>query len=154
MAWADVDNPFEVGRLRVVTGTDPAANTECSDAVTAGKVWKLMAYSVTLATDANVANRNVALVIDDGTTANVVAAFPSYPTNITASLTKRLAWTAASTLGYSVIGQDQLANSLAPDLVLGPGMNIRTVTTNRQAGDNYGAPLLYVVEYTLFDATP
>ena len=41
-------------------------NTEWSETVPTGARWQLLALMVTLATDANVANRFPALAIDDG----------------------------------------------------------------------------------------
>src|SRR3954467_4562200 len=55
------------GRLRSITGTDPAANVEISETVPAGVRWRILTLAATFATDATVASRVPALVIDDGT---------------------------------------------------------------------------------------
>jgi hypothetical protein len=123
------------------------------DAVPAGEVWRLLSYGVTLVTDANAVNRNPSLVIDDGTTANVVMVFP-LGLNIAASQTKRIAWSPGIAGQYSVAARRTCLVRWMARSSSGPGMNVRTVTLNRQAGDDYGAPLLYVVEVTLTDVTP
>jgi hypothetical protein len=69
LAWpgsplrSSVDTP---GVSSVITGTDPAANAECSDTVPTGARWEVLSWMALLVTDANVINRTVALIIDDG----------------------------------------------------------------------------------------
>lgn len=132
-----------MGVLRSVAGTDPAANVEISETVAAGKFWRLESITFALVTDASAANRLVEIVIDDGT--NVLARIPA-PAVQAASLTRTYTFARG---GYD---RDSSTNSLTqlaglPDMVLGPAYRVRTVTTNRQATDNYGAPQLLVMEY-------
>jgi hypothetical protein len=54
------------GVLRSITGTNPAANAEISETVPTNARWRVHAIRFTLVTDANVANREVALTLDDG----------------------------------------------------------------------------------------
>lgn len=129
------------GVLRSITGTDPAANTEISETVPTGARWKLRAMSFTLVTDATGANREVNLVLDDG--ANILHVTSSGFTHI-ASLTKRYS---AALIGTSVAPTQATDRQIVlPDLILPGGARIRTVTTNLQATDNYGAPQLLVEE--------
>ena len=128
---------------RVIVGADPAANVELDIVVPGGVIWIVQSLVVTFVTDAAVANRNVHLTLDDGTTeyCRVLAIGTQ-----AASLTQIYAWirdygtvyAAGSTRGH-VAGM--------PSFPLLSGHHIRTVTSLRQAGDNYSAPVLYVREY-------
>lgn len=130
------------GALRALAGTNPAANAELAETVPAGARWRLRSLLASLVTDANAANREVALLIDDGATVY----FATTPgANHAASLTRRYC---ASPAGVRGIGA--AANEIAiaiPDLVLPAGHRIRTLTTNLQAGDDWGAPQLCVEEW-------
>lgn len=129
------------GVLKVVVGADPAANAEVSDAVPANKVWRLIAVLLTLVTDANAANRRTHLTLDDGATvfyrrgSNAIQA---------ASLTQNYSF--ASEAGEAAV-RDLFAADPMPVIDLPAGARIRTVTVNRQVGDNYGAPIYYVEEF-------
>lgn len=124
-----------------MAGADPAAGAEVSDAVPAGKFWKLIAVFLTLVTDANVANRRVHVTIDDGTTV-----FYRRGSNATqaASLTQSYAW--AGEAQEAAVRDTFVADPL-PTIQLPAGARIKTVTVNKQAGDNYGAPQYYVEEF-------
>ena len=130
------------GALRSVAGTDPAANTEISETVPTGARWRLLAASFTFVTDANAANREVALVLDDGTTTLLTS--PSGFTH-TASLTRR--YSAANLGAQTAPTQGTDRQILIPDLRLPAASRIRTSTTAIQATDNYGAPQLLVEEW-------
>lgn len=132
------------GLLKVVTGTDPAAGAEISETVPAGKAWLLLAFHVTFATDATAANRIVNLAFDDGSTTFYRQATTAA---VTASLTPVITWArAGSAISASGISSQ---NSLLVDAVIPAGYRMKTVTANLQAGDNYSAPVLYVIEYDL-----
>lgn len=129
-----------VGRLRSITGTNPAAGVEISETVPAGVRWRLMAFSAQLVASAVVATRQPFLLIDDGTT--TFFAVGSGGSN-TASQTIRHGWApvgatfAAGSPGYM---------SVLPDtLVVGAGSRFRTQTSGLDPGDDWGAPQ-YVVE--------
>lgn len=130
------------GLIRSITGTDQAANTEISETVPTGARWKLLALLVSLVTDANVANRNVHLVISDGATRFLNRIQSA---SITASLTTEISWAISGlTAGIS---DTALQLSLPHELKLGAGFVIATATGNLQATDNYGAPQLLVEEW-------
>lgn len=139
-AGAAPDGP---GTIRSITGTDPAAGAEISETVPADARWRLMGVGLTLVTDATAANREVRLVIDDGTT--IIAEIPAGVTQV-ASETRRYSFGAGFPRGAGA----QSLNVIAPlpPVVLGAGYRVRTLTTNLQAGDNYGAPQLLVEEWT------
>lgn len=129
------------GALRAVTGTDPAAGAEISEAVPTGARWDLLAISFQLVTDATVANRETALTFDDGAT--IYFTSPSGFAQ-TASLTRRYSAAAIGAQTAPAAGTDR--QILIPLITLLPGHRIRTATTGIVAGDNYGAPLLLVRE--------
>jgi hypothetical protein len=119
-----------------VQGADPAAGAEWSVTVPAGQVWIPRLVLATLVTSATVANREVRLLIDDGTT--VVASIPSGVTHV-ASSTRDYTW--MSTGGYRGAG------SVALDVVvgvgtfaLGAGWRLRSQIVALDAGDNWAAP--------------
>lgn len=123
-----------------ITGTNPAAGAECIDAVPAADQWLLRAYTVTLVTDANVANRQVHLRIwkGGGESANFVS-----PATQAASLTYTYVFAPMGTAPTTAI--DNYVYIPIPDnIILNNTEQIRTVTTNKQATDNYGAPVITV----------
>lgn len=130
------------GYLRVVLGTNPAANVEVDEAVPTNARWWLLSFKVTLVTDANVANRVSKLTILDEADFRLYRSFNS--TQVTASSTCELWWTA-----YGQHFQDGVIDQCAgiPEHVpLKQGYQITTETKNMQAGDNYGQPTYYVKE--------
>lgn len=121
------------GALRSITGAVPAAGAEVSETVPAGARWELLALRLKLTADANVANRSVVLLIDDGT---LVYAHTAANLTITAGLVGTMAWFQgpmtpfAGLIGAAVAG-------LPVGLPLGAGHRIRTSTTAIQVGDQY-----------------
>jgi hypothetical protein len=143
-AWpgAVLHGPLErSGALRRVTGTDPAANTEISETVPTGARWRPLSMRFPFVTDANVANREVAVTFDDGTTVYYEA---HSGVNQAASLTRQYTAALTNLRGAAATGTGILI--ALPDIQLAAGHRIRTATTNRQATDNYGAPELLVEE--------
>ena len=130
------------GVLRSIAGTDPAANTEISETVPTNARWRVHAIQFTLVTDANAANREVALTIDDGTT--VFARIPSGFTHV-ASTT--IVYSAFHHAPRNTAAQDTTKNFPLPRIDLQGGYRLATVTTARQATDNYGAPQILVEEW-------
>lgn len=130
------------GVIRSITGTDPAAGAEWSETVPTNARWRLINVRAALVTDATVANRIPAITIDDGTT--IVFAMPSHA-NQAASLTFTYHGFAAATNGFA--SGLTIAVPIPPDLVILPGWRVRSVTSALQAGDNWGAPQLWVEEW-------
>lgn len=142
LAFADGSIATE-GTPTSVTGTDPAANQEISETVPTGKRWRVQAVQFSLVTDATVANREVVVVVDDGT--STLFQSPA-GANQAASLT----WAySVGNVGSPVAGTTAttVRQIVLPNLLLPAGSRIRTATTNRQSGDNFGAPKLLVQEY-------
>ena len=136
---SSVDGP---GAIRSIAGTNPAAGVEIAESVPTGARWRLLGLSFTLVTDGTAANRRVNIGLDDGTTL-----FYEIPSQSDV---------AASTTEVFGIGADALARSSISDLqtmglpahaLLFQGFRIVTRTVNLQAGDNFGAPQLWVEEW-------
>lgn len=129
------------GVLKVVNGADPAAGAECQDTVPAGKVWRLISVLLTLVTNATVANRRVHMTLDDGATV-----WYRRGSNATqaASLTQNYQF--AGEAGEAAV-RDLFAADPLPIFDLPAGSRISTVTVNKDAGDNYGAPKYYIEEF-------
>ncbi len=129
------------GRIRSITGTDPAADTEISETVPDRRRWRILTIYLILVTDANVADRIPNLIIDNGTTSLYI--LPS-DTAHTASLTRHYNY---STQPVPQFLSDIIFHLPLPHLILPAGYRIRTTTTNKQVGDNYSAPQLLVEEW-------
>lgn len=130
------------GVIRSITGSDPAANAEFSETVPTNARWRLLGVDVALVTDANVANREVVLTIDDG--AAIVAEIAA-GTAQAASLTRRYSFARGVQRGGPAAST--IINAPIPDAILMGGYRVRSATANIQAGDNYGAPQLWVEEW-------
>lgn len=131
---------------KVVAGADPAANTEASVVVPAGKQWLVLAVSIQLVQGLTQTPQPI-LVLDDGTTV-FFEAFGSSAVQAV-STTCRYTWSPDSPL-TGQIGATTNVHSTAPlpeGLILGPGYRVRTSTLGLGANSDYGVPALYVVEY-------
>lgn len=145
LAWPGstlVDSLTGPGRIRSITGTDPAAGAEMSETVPAGARWRLLHLNITLLTDATVSNREVRVILDDGT----AQYFESGATAVIAasSSVAITLWRGSflPSLSSTVRGLN------APEyMMLLAGHRIRTETSNLQAADNYAAPQLLVEEW-------
>lgn len=129
------------GRIRSITGTDPAANAEITETVPDRRRWRFLSFRASLLTDANVASRRVFLVFNDGSTDLIY--FPA-SANQAASLFLTHNFS-PTTYSPGLVIADYI--SCAPSLILPAGFVIKTVTANIQAADNWGAPQLLVEEW-------
>lgn len=137
-----------ISELAQINGTDPAANTEVSVTVPAGRQWELLTVSIVLAQGLTQTPQPL-LVIDDG--ADVIFEMFGSSAAQAASTTCRYTW--APGLGLTgQVGTGVNVHSVAalPDgLLLSEGFRIRTSTLGIGANSDYGAPSLYVVQYGL-----
>jgi hypothetical protein len=136
------------GQIVTYTGSNPAGDgTEWSETVPTGRVWRILSIRATLVTDANAANRQVGVTLSDGT--NVF--FKSCSTSVqAASLTH--SYTIADLPG-AVVASAALEHQVPlPSMLLPAGTVIASVTTAKQATDNWGAPVFCVEEF--FSAAP
>jgi hypothetical protein len=130
------------GVLRSITGTDPAANVEITETVPANARWRPLAITFTLVTDANAANREVALTFDDGTTV-----FARVPSGFTHAASLTVIYSTYHHAPRFTVAQDTAKNFPLPRIDLQGGFRVNTVTTARQATDNFGAPQMLVEEW-------
>lgn len=132
-----------IGNTRSITGTDPAVNTEISETVPTNAVWKLKSLRFTLVAAAVAVDRTVQVIIDDGT--NILWTNRVHDVQQNAETRQ---YNFAKDLEFHAT-EDATGDlhSPLPSLILKAGYRIRTVTTNRDAGDNYSAPQLQVEEF-------
>jgi len=130
------------GVLRSITGTDPAAGVEIAETVPTNARWRPLAIQFAFVTDATVANREVSLVVDDGATG-----FARVPSGTAQTATLTRTYSAFHHAPRNTIAQDGTLNLPLPRIDLQGGHSLRTVTTNLQAGDNFGPPQLLVEEW-------
>ena len=145
LAWpgSDLTDPFSApGRIRSITGSDPAAGAEISETVPTGARWRLIGGMLTLTCDATVATRTVSLTFDDGTT---TYARVSATGSVAASTTSRYNVGSFPFAGVNTVGNYHIA--IPRDVVLPAGHRIQTLTSSLQAGDNFGAPQWLVEEW-------
>jgi hypothetical protein len=137
---AIVDSWDAPGRIRLVTGTVPAAGQEFQDTVPSGVIWKVRSVRFLLTTSAVVTNRYVSMIFDNG----VSAFFRTYGS---------IAQTASTAYQYSMANQASLGNGpeyvhSLPALVLPGGYRLGSSTSGLQVADQYSA-IFYLVEELL-----
>lgn len=131
------------GALRTIAGTTPAAGAEISETVPTGARWELLNFTYTLVTSATVANRDSALVIDDG--ANVL--YTSAAQAVQTASTTRI-YHHVQGYGAPFVDSSNRFTSVFPTgLRLAAGYRLRTSTSAIQVGDQYGAPIYTVREW-------
>ncbi len=129
------------GRILTVTGTDPAADTEISVTVPDRRRWIVHSLNFLLTTDANVANRYIKLIIDNG----AVLLFQFFISQVqVASRGYRYSF---ANINVSETFVDPTLFHPFPLLPLFSGCRILTLTTDLQVGDNFSAPVLLVEEF-------
>lgn len=130
---------------KAVPVASPAAGQEWSVTVPGGVVWYAASVVATLTASAAVATRQIRLTVADGTT--LFCRIPS-ASSITAGQQALLNWLAGA--GYSLnagTGIGQL-NTLPPFPMPG-GTVIASLTAGIDAGDQWSAIALYVIELSL-----
>jgi len=132
----------DAGVILSLGGTDPAAGVEISELCYTNARWRLLGVDFALVTDVTAPVREVVLTIDDG--ANIVAEVAA-GTSQAASLTRRYSFARGVQRGGPAAST--IINAPLPDAYLMEGYRIRTVTTALAAGDNFGAPRLWVEEW-------
>lgn len=136
--------PNTHGKLRVITGADPAAGADASDTKDNFTRWRIISYRIQLVADANVANRRVCFQIN--TAGSVIFIIPS-TVDQTAGQTVIYDFIAGQPDRTAVVNSN-LILGLPPDLwVNQEPVLIGTTTQNLQVGDNFGTPIIYVEEW-------
>jgi hypothetical protein len=134
--------PSNLAVYKRVAGANPAAGSEVTDAVPAGKWWWLLSVSVTLVQGLTQTPQPT-LIIDDG--ANVLFQAFGSTTAQNASTTVQYTW--APGLATTGGGAGTVsAGALPLELVIPAGFRIRTSTLGIGANSDYGVPSYYVVE--------
>lgn len=137
---------FGSGELRVVTGTNPAANTEVTETVAAGTFWHLLAVKLTMVQGITQTPQPI-LLIDDGTT----VVYEGFGSSAAQAASTTCVYTFAPGLTLTgQVGATTNVHSNAPlpaGLLIGPSFRVRTSTLGIGANSDYGAPILYVAEY-------
>jgi hypothetical protein len=135
--------------IRSFTGTNPAANTELSETVPAGKSWLLVSVSVALVQRITQTPQPILKASDPA--GNVV--FESFGASAAqaVSTTCRYTWFAGGPSPAALVGAttDVHAVSCLPqDCYLPEGSTITTNTIGKGANSDYGAPQILVLEYS------
>ncbi len=130
------------GVIRAVTGTNPAAGANFSVTVPTGARWRLQSLDVSMVTSGTAANREMVLVIDDGTT--ILARVPQGTAQI-ASLTRTYSYYESAS--RNTIAQAGNFDAALPPIVLLAGSRIMSAVTNIEVDDDIGAPTLLVEEW-------
>lgn len=130
------------GVIRTIAMGNPAAGAELSMTVPTNTRWRLLMLNATLASDITVATRQPSLLFTDGT--NILGRVVSVNTG-TATSTVMFTWTG---LGINAAVASVVNSQSIPDFVyLNGGSVISSVTTNLQAGDDWGAGFALVEEW-------
>lgn len=138
-----IEGPLDgQGMLRSVQGSDPAAGAEFSETVPTGARWRVSHIMVTLVTDGTAANRQVTLIIDDGTSGLTRS---QLGLAMGATLTSPAIF---GNWGFTTTGNSQafVMPAILP-ITLPAAARIRTATLLLQAGDNFGPPQFLVEEW-------
>lgn len=131
-----------------VTGINPAANTELSDAVPANKIWIVLSYFVQLVQGITQTPQPI-LQFDDG--ASVFWESVGSTAAQAASTTCSYTWshTYASPSAQFSTGANVRAFAPLSQIPLLAGYHIKSSTLGIGANSDYGAPQLYVAEIDL-----
>lgn len=127
---------------RFVSIAAPSVGTEWSVNIPGGTSWILVTSVATLVTSAVAGNRAPSLVLDD--TSTVVARLPSANVQA-ASLTNRHGWVR----GFDDAAQAANAVDFTAGLPMAPippNTRLRTITASLDAGDQWSAIGLYVIQ--------
>ena len=127
--------------LGTTTGTD------CIWTVPSGKRWRIISLSCLFQPDATVANRGIGVIWQDAS--SHTAGIAGYSALVTASAPTF--FTAASGVVPQNNTFDALPNinlALPENLILGPGMVIRTYSTGLDASDKFSGPTLLYEQWS------
>lgn len=132
------------GLLRTFTGTNPAAGADIAETVPVNTRWKIIAIRLSLVTDANVAARRARLSVGNGTNDFVYIA-----SGVTqaASLTKQYVFQPGHPNDGVERAGDTIEIYLPPDLILLQAYTLAVDAVNKQAGDDWAAPIIFIEEW-------
>lgn len=134
------DNTSGRGHFLAYPGGIPAAGAEVSVTVPDGQMWRIRGIKLQLTTSATVGDREVSLIIKD---ADQEICFVPAGDVQAASLTYKYVYNAAEPWASSKVGTTVIQN-MPTDIVLLPGGEIKTSTTNIKAGDAFNVPYIHI----------
>jgi len=147
LAWPypRYQNPVEgAGRLRIITGTDPAPGNEILEAVPTGVRWRLLGIQALMYTSVTVATRYVTLQFADGSGTVWFRGADLLAQTVTQWGVYNWAIGVPARVGVLAgLVQDALPDGIT----LPAGWRWQTNTGNMQPGDNWYAPVYYVEEW-------
>jgi len=131
---------------KTVTGTNPAANTECDDTVPAGKCWLLRSYALTCVQGATQTPLTTLTV--ENAAGSVVESYPGTSSAQNSSVTLAMRW--SPNLPLTAGGANTTATApISADIILPEGFSLVTSTAGKGANTDHGAPSIYVYEYSV-----
>lgn len=139
---ASATQPTGFGIVRSYTGSNPAANTEISETVPAGKMWQLLSVTVSCVQGITQTPQPT-LTITDGTVTLFQGFGASSAQN--ASVTTQYTWAPGNTLTAGAAATVATA-PLPAGMWLMPGSVIATSTIGKGANTDFGAPAFLVLE--------
>lgn len=131
-----------MGQPRLAQSAIPAAGADFVFTVPANTRMRIISLDATLTTSAAVANRNPALIVDDG--ANVVGEINA-GVNQAASLAQEYTW--GDTLPFSALFGGNLTAPLPSNLILPGGWRVRSETTAIDVADQWTNANIHVIEW-------
>ena len=133
------------GLLRSITGTNPAAGVEITEACPTNAKWKMKGAAFQVVADGNAANRAVRLLINDGVT-DVL----SYPATVLVAATQTRIFRFQKGWPNDPTTFGTLADIwafISDEIEIFQGWSWRTQTESIQVGDDFGAPVFIVEEW-------
>ena len=141
--------PASLADVVALAGTNPAAGSEISETVAAGKGYELLSISISLVQGATQTPQPI-LVLKDSAGKVLYENFGSSAAQAV-STTCQYTWAPGLTLSGQV-GSTTNVHSTAPlpaGFVLLPGYTITTNTLGIGANTDYAAPVLYVARFNV-----
>ena len=133
--------PVGTGKIRFITGTNPAAGSEILETIATGSRTRVITFFAVLVTDATVTNRRAVMVIDNPATTAILRIRTA--ADIPASQTQEFNFYNGANKETTVI-TSTLDTYLPAELWLEAGGRIHLTAVGLQAGDDFAAPLLTV----------
>lgn len=130
------------GDIRSITGTDPAAGVEISEAVPTNAVWRPLLFRFSLTTSGAGSPRTVMLIIDDGT-----SELARLQPMATQAISTTVIYTWAAGAGYGGATANGQTMPMPADIYLREAFRLVTVMANLDGGDNYSSPQYLVEEW-------
>ena len=142
--WVNQSEPVVGGgRLKVITGADPAAGAEFTVTVPTNRMWKLLSVRCLFVAAAGGGTRKPHLVLNDGSND-----FADYPPTDGADASQSLFFMFAPLGAASPSNSDNdLMVNIPGNLSLPEGFVIKSLTEGFAGGDNWATPFLFVEEY-------